>query len=68
LADYIAAAVASLLIAASMAAYDIAARLPFIRDAADRALVRTLSKQLKRYGQAQPTTNAQTYRPAQVSA
>src|ERR1700691_1968639 len=58
LTDYIAAAVASVLIAASMAAYDIAARLPFIRDAADRALVRILTKQLKRYGQAQSTTNA----------
>jgi hypothetical protein len=65
--DYIAAAVATVLIAASMAAYDIAARLPFIRDAADRALVRTLTKELKRYGQAQPTANAQTYRPAHVS-
>jgi hypothetical protein len=68
LTDYIAAAVASVLIAASMAAYDIAARLPFIRDAADRALVRILTKQLKRYGQAQSTTNAPAYRPAHVSA
>jgi ER-bound oxygenase mpaB/B'/Rubber oxygenase, catalytic domain len=68
LADYIAAGVAGVLIAASMAAYDIAARLPFIRDAADRALVRTLTKQLKRYGQAQSTANAQSYHPAHVSA
>jgi hypothetical protein len=47
-----------------MTAYAIAARTPLIRDAADRSLVRKLNRQLVRYGQAEFTTNAQTYRPA----
>lgn len=64
LADYIGAAAAGLLIASTMTAYAIAARIPVIRDAADRSLVRTLTKQLQRYGRAEFTTNAQTYRPA----
>jgi len=67
LADYLAAAVAGFSIAASMAAYGIAARLPLLRDAADRSLIRKLRKQLQRYGQAQFTTNAQTYHPAHAS-
>jgi hypothetical protein len=62
--DTIAAAAAGILIASSMAAYAIAARIPLISDAADRSLVRKLSKQLKRYGHAEFTTNAATYRPA----
>ena len=64
LADYIAAAAASILIASRMAAYAIAAHIPVISDAADRSLVRKLTKQLKRYGHAEFTTNAATYRPA----
>jgi hypothetical protein len=64
LADYIAAAAASILIAATMTAYAIAARIPVISDAADRSLVRKLTKQLARYGHAEFTTNAATYRPA----
>ena len=68
LGDYLAAGAAGILIAANMAAYAVAARLPFLRDAADRALIRKLTKQLKRYGEAQFTTNAQTYGPAHVSA
>jgi hypothetical protein len=64
LADYIAAAAAGVLIATTMAVYAIAARIPVIREAADRLLVRTLTKQLARYGHADFTTNAQTYRPA----
>jgi hypothetical protein len=64
LADYVAAAAAGILIASRMAAYAIAARIPVISDAADRSLVRTLTKQLKRYGHAEFTTNAATYRPA----
>ena len=47
-----------------MAPYAIAACIPIIRDLADRSLVRTLTKQLKRYGHAEFTTNAATYRPA----
>jgi len=64
LADYIAAAMAGVVIAAKMAVYAIAARIPVISDAADRSLVRTLTKQLKRYGHAEFTTNAAQYRPA----
>ncbi len=64
LADYIAAAAAGVLIASRMAVYAIAARIPMISDAADRSLVRKLTKQLKHYGHAEFTTNAETYRPA----
>jgi hypothetical protein len=64
LGDYIAAGAAGILIAATMAPYAIAACIPIIRDLADRSLVRTLTKQLKRYGHAEFTTNAATYRPA----
>jgi ER-bound oxygenase mpaB/B'/Rubber oxygenase, catalytic domain len=63
LGDYIAAAAAGILIAARMTPYEIAARIPMIRDAADRALVRKLTKQLALYGQAGFTTNADSYRP-----
>ena len=62
--DTIAAVAAGILIASTMTVYAIAARIPMIRDAADRSLVRKLSKQLKRYGHPQFTTNAATYRPA----
>jgi hypothetical protein len=63
-ADYLGAAVAGILIEARMTAYAIAARLPAIRDAADRSLVRKLTRQLARYGHAEFTTNAAAYRPA----
>src|ERR1700691_5679285 len=59
--DTIAAAAAGILIASTMTVYAIAARIPMIRDAADRSLVRKLSKQLKRYGHPEFTTNAATY-------
>jgi hypothetical protein len=64
LADYVAAAAASILIACTMTAYAIAAHIPLIRDAADRSLVRKLTKQLERYGHADFTTNANAYHPA----
>jgi hypothetical protein len=63
-ADYAAAAAAALVIASTMAPYAIASHIPGIRDAADRSLVRHLTKLLARYGQAEFTTNAATYRPA----
>jgi hypothetical protein len=62
--DYIAAAGAGIVIASTMAAYAIATRIPVIRDAADRSLVRNLTRQLARYGHAEFTTNAAAYRPA----
>jgi hypothetical protein len=64
LADYIASAAAGILIASGMAAYAIAARIPATSDAADRSLVRKLTKQLKRYGHAEFTTNADAYHSA----
>jgi hypothetical protein len=64
LADYIGAAAAVILIAARMTVYAIAARIPGISQAADRSLVRKLAGQLARYGHAEFTTNADTYRPA----
>ena len=63
LSNYLAAAAAGLLITARMTGYSIAARVPMLRDAADRALVRKLSKQLASYGHAEFTTNADKYRP-----
>jgi hypothetical protein len=63
-ADYIAAAVAGILIEARMTAYAIAARIPGLREAADRSLVRKLTRQLARYGHAEFTTNADKYRAA----
>jgi hypothetical protein len=62
--DYAAAAAARVLIAATMVPYAIASHIPGISDAADRSLVRHLTKLLARYGHAEFTTNAATYRPA----
>jgi ER-bound oxygenase mpaB/B'/Rubber oxygenase, catalytic domain len=64
LADYIGAAAAGTLIAARMTAYAIAERIPVLSDAADRSLVRKLTKQLARYGRAEFTTNAAAYSSA----
>lgn len=61
--DYLAAAAAGVLITATMAPYAIASRLPGISDAADRSLVRHLTKLLARYGHAEFATNADAYRP-----
>jgi ER-bound oxygenase mpaB/B'/Rubber oxygenase, catalytic domain len=62
--DYLGAALAGILITASMTPYAIAARIPAISDAADRSLVRKLTKQLARYGHPEFRTNADTYHPA----
>jgi hypothetical protein len=64
LGDYFSAAAAGLMIAAKMMPYAIAARIPGLRDAADRSLVRKLTRQLASYGRAEFTTNADKYRPA----
>ncbi len=64
LSDYLGAVAAGVLTTAQMTAYSIAARIPMLRDAADRALVRKLVKQLASYGHAEFTTNADKYRPA----
>jgi hypothetical protein len=64
MADYAGAVVAAILIGARMTAYSIAARIPGLRDAADRSLVRKLTKQPASYGHAEFSTNADKYRPA----
>jgi hypothetical protein len=63
-ADYFGAAAAGALIAFRMTIYAIAARIPGIRLAADRSLVRKLTGQLARYGHAEFKTNADAYRAA----
>jgi hypothetical protein len=65
--DYAGAAAAGVLLSSRMAAYAVAARLPVLREAADRSLVHKLAKQLASYGHAEFTTNADTYRPAQAA-
>jgi len=63
-ADHLRAVAARLLIAARMTAYAIAARIPVVNAAADRVLVRKLTRQLARYGHAEFTTDADKYRPS----
>jgi hypothetical protein len=60
----VAAAAAGLFITATMVPYAIASHIPGISDAADRSLVRHLTKLLARYGHAEFTTNADAYHPA----
>jgi len=62
--DYLAAATAGVLIAATMIPYAAAARIPVLCEAADRSLVRKLTRLLASYGHAEFTTNAANYRPA----
>jgi hypothetical protein len=64
LADYVAATMAYIVIAAKMFPYAVAARIPALREAADRSLVRKLTRVLASYGHAEFTTNAANYRPA----
>ena len=65
-ADYIGAVAAGVLIASRMTAYAVAARISLLRDAADRSLVRKLTRQLARYGHAEFATNGDAYRPVHV--
>jgi ER-bound oxygenase mpaB/B'/Rubber oxygenase, catalytic domain len=62
--DYVGAAAVGILIASQMAIYEIAARIPILRQAADRSLVRKLSRQLASYGHTDFTSNMSAYRPA----
>ena len=63
-ADYLGASAAAILIASTMTAYALAARIPMISRSADRLLIRKLTKELARYGHAEFRTNADAYRPA----
>jgi hypothetical protein len=62
-ADYIVATATRILITVRMLPYSIAARIPMISDAANRTLVRILTKQLASCGHAEFTTNAAAYAP-----
>jgi hypothetical protein len=63
--DYLWAAATTLWITSHMQAYNLAERIPFVRDIADQLLVQKLHKQLERYGHAEYTTHAERYRPPQ---
>ena len=56
----------SLFIGARKGLYALAARLPGLREATDRMLVRKLETMLRSYGHAEFTSDAATYRPAHV--
>jgi len=62
--DYVAALTAGVVIAATMIPYAVAARIPLLREAADRSLIRKLSRLLAGYGHAEFTTNTASYHPA----
>jgi hypothetical protein len=64
--DYLSAAAAAILISVRMSSYAIATRVPFLKNAADRSLVRKLGEQLANYGHAEFTTDAAAYRPART--
>lgn len=53
-----------LALAGRMAAYAAAAKMPLLRDFADRRLIRRIHRQLAVYGRAEFTSDAATYRPA----
>lgn len=48
-------------------AYDIAATIPGLREAADRVLIRKIQRQLAAYGHAEFTSDASAYRPADMA-
>lgn len=62
-ADYAWAATAAVWIVSHMVAYDLAARVPVLRDLADKRLVFKLRRQLARYGHAEYMTHGERYRP-----
>ena len=61
--DILIAAAAGLFITARIKLYALAARVPGLREAADRRLVAKLERQLASYGKAHFTTDAAQYRP-----
>ena len=65
LADYAWATATGLWITSHMRAYDLADRIPIVRDLADARLVQKLQKQLTRFGHAEYTTHGESYRPPQ---
>jgi hypothetical protein len=65
-ADKCAVLCAGARIVSTMAAYRLAARIPVLRDVADRALVRKMLRLLNAYGHAEFTSDAAAYRPARL--
>lgn len=55
---------AALLVQGRIGLYQVAAKIPLVRDWADRRLVKKIQKQLQSYGHADFTTDAEQYRPA----
>jgi hypothetical protein len=62
--DYVLAGIATVLMAAQIAAYAIALRLPWLGQRADQSLVAKINRLLTHYGHADFTTDADVYRPA----
>jgi hypothetical protein len=62
--DYVLAGIAMTLMAAQIAAYAIALRLPWLGRRADQSLVAKINRLLTHYGHADFTTEADAYRPA----
>lgn len=62
--DYATAGVILPLITVKMALYNTAAKIPGLREIADKRLVAKIHRLLKRYGHAEFTTNSEEYRPA----
>lgn len=58
---------AALFVYGRVAVYQLASRIPGVREVADRRLVRKIQSLLKDYGHAEFTTDAAAYRPAQPS-
>jgi hypothetical protein len=68
LGDAAGAVTASGLIAVRMAPFAVAARVPGLRQIADRTLVREVARQLASYGHAEFATDASHYRPTAATA
>jgi hypothetical protein len=62
-ADYAWAAATALWITSHVRAYNLADRIPIVRDFADARLVQKLHKQLARLGHAEYSTQGESYRP-----
>lgn len=66
-ADYACFAACSVVVQLRMQAYDLAAKIPGLREAADRRLIAKIRRLLDGYGHAEFTTDAAKYRPAVVA-
>jgi hypothetical protein len=62
--DFMLFGVIALLVTSKLLAYRMARNVPGLSDLADRRLVAKLRRQLARYGHAEFTSDAETYRPA----